>query len=100
MRRIQLLASLSFALSGCATLSFAPPQVRMDKEVIAQNSERFFDAKCTPRDDLTGARDIREDVDGALILVNNYMLIYRCQADRAAEGKNFFDLPSFGVGLG
>lgn len=87
MRRIQLLASVSFALSGCATLSFAPPQVRMDREVVASGN-------CTPNHADTNPL-IRHDVDGALALINNFILIYQCQRDNAANGRQFFELPAF-----
>jgi hypothetical protein len=95
MRRIQLLASISFVLSGCATLSFAPPQVRMDHAIAAKNNETFFNAICTPEQNPAPERVITSDVEGALLLINNYVLTYRCQRDRAAEGRQFFEVPAF-----
>ncbi len=92
MRRVSPIIVL-FALSGCATLSFAPPQVRMDKEIVANNSQTFFNAVCTP-DDQASTNKIGPNVEGALRLINNFVLTYRCQADRAAEGRQFFEVPS------
>jgi hypothetical protein len=94
MRRLQFLASIGFVLSGCATLSFAPPQVRMDRQVYADNEQSFFNAVCTPNH----ADDnpiILHNVEGALSLIDNYILTYRCQRDRAAEGRQFFEVPGF-----
>ena len=86
-------------LSACAVTSFAPPQVRMDREIIARNNQSSFDAVCTPDQSDTNP-EITRTVDGALLLVNNYVFIYRCQADRAAEGKQFFDVPGFVTAAG
>lgn len=94
MRHILLTSVFLVGLSGCATTSFAPPQVRMDREVRATNSQTFFNAVCTPSD-LKGYPEIRRDTEGALLLISNYVLVYRCQADRAAEGRQFFEVPGF-----
>jgi|KBSSwiStaDraftv2_1062776.scaffolds.fasta_scaffold81737_3 hypothetical protein len=88
------------ALSGCATLSFAPPQVRTDRELVVTNSESFTNAKCTPDQFAKRARDIGENVEGAQLLISNYILVYDCQADRAAEGRQFFEVPGFLVAAG
>lgn len=94
MRHILLTSVALVGLSGCATTSFAPPQVRMDREVRATNSQTFFNAVCTPSD-LKNYPKIRRDTQGALLLISNYVLVYRCQADRAAEGRQFFEVPGF-----
>lgn len=95
---IALLGSV-FCLSGCAVTSFAPPQVRMDREVIADNNQTSFDAVCSPNNSNDNAR-IDRNTDGALLLINNYVLTYRCQADRAAEGRQFFEVPGALTALG
>jgi hypothetical protein len=98
MRRIFLTTCL-LSLPACATLSFAPPQVRMDKEISANNGQTFFNAACTPNDKRR-APTIKPNVDGAIRLINNFVLTYRCQADRAAEGRQFFEVPSMLATIG
>ena len=82
------------ALGGCATTSFAPPRVNMKKELQANETQTFFGANCTP-DPRNKQHRIDRDVNGALLLISNYILTYRCQADRAAEGRQFFEVPAF-----
>ncbi len=66
----------------------------MDREVRATNNQTFFNAICTPERD-EKFPEILRNTEGALLLVNNYILTYRCQADRAAEGRQFFEVPGF-----
>lgn len=94
MRQL-LIASYAMFLSGCAVTSFAPPIVKMDKELTFTRQQTSFNAVCTPDADDERARLIKRDVDGALLLINNYILTYRCQRDRAAEGRQFFEVPGF-----
>ena len=82
------------ALEGCATTSFAPPRVNMKRELQAKETQTFFGANCTP-DPREKHHRIERDVNGALLLISNYILTYRCQADRAAEGRQFFEVPAF-----
>ena len=93
MRRIFLTCLV--ALSGCATTSFAPPIVKMDRELTFTRAQTSFNAVCTPNFNDPNAEEIRRDTDGALLLVNNFILTYRCQADRAAEGRQYFEVPGF-----
>jgi hypothetical protein len=95
MRRILFSSILTFLLAGCATTSFAPPIVKMDKELTFTRSQTTFNAVCTPNPNDPTAQQIRRDTDGALLLVNNFILTYRCQADRAAEGRQYFEVPGF-----
>lgn len=92
MRRIFTTTCL-FALSGCATLSFAPPIVNEHDELEFKGTQTFFDAVCTPTK--TGRTIDGETVEAARRLINNYRVTYKCQRSRAAEGKQFFDVPSF-----
>jgi hypothetical protein len=85
-------------LPACATLSFAPPIVDMKDKLEAHRNQTTFDAVCTPQyaTDANGdAVAIQQNVDGALALIDNYILTYRCQRDRAAEGRQYFEVPSF-----
>ena len=93
MRRLFVTTCL-LSLCSCATLSFAPPQVRHDREIYADNEQTFFNATCTPNHADTNPL-IKKNVEGALALIDNYILTYRCQRDRAAEGRQFFEVPAF-----
>lgn len=84
-------------LSGCAVTSFAPPIVNLQHELVFDRTQRSFDAVCSPT---PGSTLISHDVDGALRLISNYALTYRCQRDRAAEGRQFFEVPSMLATLG
>lgn len=89
-----LLTTCALALCGCATTSFAPPIVNMEQELRFKRTQTFFYAVCSPKPG-EKHKAITSDVDGALLLINNYLLTYRCQRDRAAEGRQFFEVPAF-----
>jgi hypothetical protein len=93
MRRF-LLGSSALFLSGCAVTSFAPPIVDMQNELRSVRNQTSFNAVCTPQPFAVPGGSQR-DVEGALRLINNYILTYRCQRDRAAEGRQFFEVPGF-----
>jgi len=90
-----LLASCS--LAGCAVTSFTPPIVRMDQELKFTRQQSTFNAVCSPQVDQTNPQGISETVDGARILIQNFILTYRCQRDRAAEGRQFFEVPQLAI---
>jgi hypothetical protein len=92
MRRIFILTSCTLALAGCAVTSFAPPVVNLDQRLQFSGTQSSFNAVCSPK---ASNGSINASVDGALALVNNFILTYRCQADRAAEGRQFFEVPAF-----
>jgi hypothetical protein len=85
-------------LSGCATTSFAPPVVNLEQELKVTRTQTFFNATCSPKPDL--AAGVYRTTNGALLLISNYILTYRCQADRAAEGRQFFEVPGFLIAAG
>jgi hypothetical protein len=87
----------TFWLCGCATASFAPPSVSMDRALTFSREQSSFNAVCTPN---FSTDKIGQDVDGARRLINNYILTYRCQAHRAAEGRQFFEVPGFLLAAG
>ncbi len=95
MRRVLFASSALFVASGCAVTSFAPPIVKMDRELTFTRAQTSFNAVCTPNFNDPNAQSIRRDTDGALLLINNFVLTYRCQSDRAAEGRQFFEVPGF-----
>ena len=94
MRRLFIFSLWALPLAGCATTSFAPPIVNMDRELKATGTQTFLYAVCTPKE-VGSAGGISPNVDGALKLINNYILTYSCQQDRAAEGRQFFEVPGF-----
>ena len=85
------------ALSGCAVTSFAPPVVNLDKKLAYTGTQSTFYAVCSPK---PSVQPIHSDVDGALGLISNYVLTYRCQRDRASEGRQFFEVPSMLATIG
>lgn len=93
--RISLLALFALAMSGCATTSFAPPVVNLEQELHVRRTQTFFNATCSAKPDPGDPSYFRRDTDGAMLLVNNFILTYRCQAHRAAEGRQFFEVPGF-----
>jgi hypothetical protein len=76
------------ALSGCTTLSFAPPAVetRYAGEKVESNCAVTASAKRT---------EIHPDVPGALQLTDNFLEGYRCAAREASDGRQSFEIPSF-----
>jgi hypothetical protein len=93
-------AACTVALGGCATTSFAPPVVNLDRELHFGKTQTSFYAVCTPRPGDGEKSVINRDVDGALALISNYVLTYRCQRDRAAEGRQYFEVPSMLATIG
>lgn len=94
MRRLSTIAFVNFALTGCAATSFAPPIVNLDRELHFDGTQSTFYAICSPKPLNDAKSRIDRDVEGALRLISNYVLTYRCQRDRAAEGRQYFEVPS------
>jgi hypothetical protein len=108
--RLLLCTTAVLALSACATTSFAPPIVDMKNQLESRRHQTFVGAVCTPermamvdkKGNVLANADgspryvtFGRDVDGALALIDNYILTYRCQRDRASEGRQFFEVPAF-----
>jgi hypothetical protein len=75
-------------LSGCTTLSFAPPKV------VTEFAMQKVDEEGTCA--VTGsANPITPDVSGALQLEDNFLAGYRCAARQASDGRQSFEIPSF-----
>lgn len=122
-----LAALLSVSLSGCATTSFAPPQVTIShpitrvapgtcsasaqpfvgktkriETVTEEADDPFKQGKTTTTRKRTttlaqGPVELQLDknFEGAMALVDNFMLAYRCAAHEAADGRQLFQIPSF-----
>jgi hypothetical protein len=92
MRQL-LLCLCIVGLSGCATFSFAPPVVDQRDVLEQREHQTMFTGICTPTP--VDGQTIQPNVAGALALIGNYELTYRCQRDRAANGRQGFELPAF-----
>lgn len=88
MRLILFAASSILLMSGCATTSFAPPRVSV-KHV---DTERMTARLCAAS---TSGDTIAHNVPGAQLLIDNFVDAYRCAAHSAADGRQWFELPSF-----
>ena len=83
------LTSCVFALCGCASTSFAPPRV----DVHNAMSSASLDARCNL---FLGKGDvIYPNVDGAQMLISNYLDSYRCTMHEAANGRQPWEILSF-----
>ena len=86
--RLSALAVLASAtLSGCTTLSFAPPEV-----VTKFAGDKVEPGSCAVTGSVT---PITPDVAGALQLEDNFLAGYRCAAREASDGRQSFEIPSF-----
>ena len=74
-------------LSACSTFSFAPPTVNLDREIGGQSATNCSLA--------AGTNSIGKDFNGALNLINNFLVTYRCASREAADGRQIFQVPSF-----
>jgi hypothetical protein len=105
------LCALPLLLSACSTFSFAPPPVNLVNAMESQGSNRDFSQYCTPEEIEVNAQGqwesggsnrilIQRDAQGALRLIENFLLYYRCSSHRAANGRQFFEVPAFAAVAG
>jgi hypothetical protein len=99
---VPLLAAAVLSLGGCATVSFAPPSVNLVNAMETRGSNRSLGQSCQPFEKGTVGNRVRitEDVDGARALIDNFVLMYRCRAHSAANGRQMFEVPSFLTAVG
>ncbi len=77
-------------LSGCATFSFAPPNVNTSQHVeTAGNRICAFNPRVGER-----VND-PNDLLSTFRLIDNYSLAYRCAVSQASNGRQAFQIPSF-----
>lgn len=89
MRTVTIfLAGSALALSGCASTSFAPPEVSLSRQMGEQSAAENCLAPA-------GGGAIAHDVPGALLLIDNFLGAYRCTLRVAADGRRGFQIPSF-----
>lgn len=89
MIRKTMLASLAIlTLSGCATFSFAPPPVNLEKRVTSSNS-----TSCTTVSTEDAVND-HNSVESTLYLIDNYVQAYGCAMATTSNGRQMFQIPS------
>jgi len=87
--RIAILLAGAAMTSGCATSSFAPPAVELDRPIVSPDP-----TKCAQLAPPSGPR-LQHNVAGGVDLVDNFVRAYRCAAREAADGRQAFEVPSF-----
>lgn len=90
MNKIILALGLAVPLGACTTTSFAPPAVNPQWKAHVQGA-----AGCQARTVGVTEERITHDVEGAMTLTDNFVLAYRCAERELANGRQFFQLPSF-----
>jgi hypothetical protein len=81
-------------LSGCtSTYSFAPPQVNVSKSV-AQDGQNGCNLKSSSNSISTPS------LSSARLMIDNFVLSYRCAATQLADGKRDFEIPALLAGVG
>ena len=83
-------------LGGCATSSFAPPNVDLASATIGTGGGW---GSCRPTAAVP-AEHLGRDGASARRLIDNFILVYRCRAHAAANGRQAFDVPALLVGAG
>ena len=93
MRKLSLLpVAAAVLLSGCSTLSFAPPGVR-----VKYAGEPNGTLECREVKQRSGEQtiEVERDVAGALRVVETYLDVFDCSARAAADGRQGFEIPAF-----
>jgi hypothetical protein len=88
-RGLALLAAVP--LAGCQTFSFAPPPVETEHKVASHGVDCSTSA-------VAGGRlgdKINPTMIGAMDLINNFVLAYRCAEYDLADGRQYFQVPAF-----
>jgi hypothetical protein len=101
--RVAVVIAVGFTLNACATTSFAPPSVNLVNKMETRGSNRSIGQSCQPfevRGEEKKPIRIEQNVEGAQALIDNFLLLYRCRAHSAANGRQIFELPSFLVTVG
>jgi len=74
MKNLIVILTTGLLLSGCATVSYAPPATNLNPE--------------------------NKDLNGAIELVDGFIDAYRHRANSASNGRQLFDVPAFGTAIG
>lgn len=94
MSKSILLISVVGALGACTTTSFAPPNVNTQHRVVTTAVKGC--SSVTAERTLSG---IDRDIDGAMDLIDNFELAYRCAQNELANGRRYFEVPAFLLGV-
>lgn len=84
LKSTSIALAVASLLSGCATTSFAPPNVELT-EIRTNSSCRLP----------THTGQVNPDQEGAYALTDNFIYAYRCAQREAADGRQIFQVPSF-----
>src|SRR4051812_9321289 len=87
MGRVLAALAMVMPLAGCATTSFAPPAVNPQMKANMGGA-----SGCTPG---AAGTAIPRSVEGAMTLTDNYIFAYRCAERELAQGRQYFQIPSF-----
>lgn len=102
MKLIQVAAVAAMATlpGSCATTSFAPPSVNLNNKTGFGQSG--YAGNCMPTEVKNGGNVVRIEptVDGAQALIDNFTYVYRCSRNRAADGRQFFEVPGLLIQIG
>lgn len=90
--RLAFVLLTSCSLAGCATTSFAPPNVDLKNqlEVTGGTASGGCRTAIKPTTAITPGT-----AAGARALIDNFIYVYRCRAHEAANGRQAFELPAF-----
>lgn len=100
LAQIAAAAALVTLSGGCATTSFAPPSVNLNNKTGFGQSG--YAGNCMPTEVKNGTAVVRIEptVDGAQSLIDNFTYVYRCSRNRAADGRQIFEVPSLLIQIG
>ncbi|WP_209347941.1 hypothetical protein [Pontixanthobacter sp. CEM42] len=91
MRNSMIALACATTLGGCAATSFAPPKIDLDHST---NTRSAFHAGCQQVSN-SNTVPIAENFNGAMQLIDNFLVGYRCAERDAAEGRAHFEVPAF-----
>ena len=92
MNKAMIALLLAAPLGACQTASFAPPGVNPQLKASHAGA-----SGCGP---VTLGDTIGRDVDGAMTLTDNFIFAYRCGERQLANGRQYFQVPSFIAAVG
>lgn len=93
MAKSVFLIGVAGMLGACSTVSFAPPSVNTQQRALSGKQPA-----CTPVA-ATEPTEIKRTVDGAMYLIDNFELAYRCAEKSLANGRRYFEVPAFLLGV-
>jgi hypothetical protein len=90
-----LLTTPLLMLSACATTSFAPPTLKYDMNFDYGSGLTNVNYGCPGPGAPATTLPVKRDIQGAQQMIDNFVLSYRCAGRQAADGRQFFEVPSF-----